>query len=167
MGSHSWKSRTGLPVLGVVPFLRDLELDQEDSLDNVRRLTPFASQTVNVAVTLLPRMSNFTDFNTLAAEPDVACRYAAAPSDLAGADVVILPGSKNTIADLEYLRRTGFTEALTKHVTHGGELVGICGGYQMLGNKISDPYGVERGGETLGLGFLDVATVLLRANKRL
>ena len=155
------ETRTGLPVLGVVPFLRDPELDQEDSLDNLHRATPFSSQTVNVAVTLLPRMSNFTDFNTLAAEPDVACRYAAVPSDLAGADVVILPGSKNTIADLAYLRSTGFAEALTEHVSHGGELVGVCGGYQMLGNKISDPHGVEVGGQALGLGFLDVATELL------
>ncbi len=75
--------------------------------------------------------------------------------------MVILPGSKNTIADLEYLRRTGFAEALTAHVNDGRELVGICGGYQMLGSKISDPYGVEAGGQTRGLGYLDVATELL------
>jgi adenosylcobyric acid synthase len=156
------ETRTGLPVLGVLPLLRDLELDQEDSVDKTRyRDTPFTTQTLNVAVTLLPRMSNFTDFNALAAEPDVACRYAAVPSDLAGADVVILPGSKNTIADLEYLRSTGFAEALTEHVARGGELVGVCGGYQMLGREISDPWRVEAGGETLGFGFLDVATELL------
>lgn len=156
------EAHTGVPVLGVLPFLRDLELDQEDSVDKNRyRGAPFTSQTVNVAVTLLPRMSNFTDFNALAAEPDVAFRYAAVPSDLAGADGVVLPGSKNTCADLEYLRRTGLAEALTEHVSQGGELVGICGGYQMLGREISDPCGVEAGGETPGLGFLDVATELL------
>jgi adenosylcobyric acid synthase len=116
---------------------------------------------VNVAVTLLPRMSNFTDFNVLAAEPDVACRYAAVPGELAGADVVILPGTKNTIADLEHLRKTGFAKALDEHVRQGGELVGLCGGYQMLGREISDPCGMEAGGEVHGLGFLDIVTELL------
>ncbi|HEY3196621.1 MAG TPA: cobyric acid synthase [Nitrospirales bacterium] len=155
------ETRTGLPVLGVIPFLRDLELDQEDSIERNRYGgAPFSSQTVNVAVTLLPRMSNFTDFNALAAEPDVVCRYAAVPGELAGADVVILPGTKNTIADLEHLRRTGFAKALDEHVRQGGELVGLCGGYQMLGREIADPYGVEVGGETPGLGFLDIATEL-------
>ncbi len=156
------EARTGVPVLGVLPFLRDLELDQEDSVEVERyRQAPFASGSVNVAVTLLPRMSNFTDFNVLAAEPDVAFRYAAAPSDLVGADVVVLPGSKNTMADLSYLRRAGFAEALTAHVRQGGELIGVCGGYQMLGREIADPCGVEAGGETPGFGFLDVVTELL------
>jgi adenosylcobyric acid synthase len=156
------ETRTGLPVLGVLPFLRDLELDQEDSVEVERyRHTQFTSQKVNVAVTLLPRMSNFTDFNPLAAEFDVALRYVASPLDIAGADVVVLPGSKNTIADLKHLRRAGFSEALKEHVGRGGELMGICGGYQMLGRVISDPHDVEAGGRTQGLGFLDVATELL------
>ncbi len=156
------EARTSLPVLGVLPFLRDLELDQEDSVEVERyRHTCFTSQGVNVAVTLLPRMSNFTDFNALAAEGDVALRYAASPRDITGADVVVLPGSKNTIADLEHLRRAGFDAALMAHVERGGELVGICGGYQMLGRVIADPYGVEAGGRTQGLGLLDVVTELL------
>lgn len=155
------KARTGVSVLGVIPFLRDLELDQEDSVEVERyRHTPFTSQNVNIAVTLLPRMSNFTDFNALAAEPDVALRYVASPSEMEEADVVLLPGSKNTIADLEHLRRVGFSEALQKHVEGGGELIGICGGYQMLGREISDPQGVEAGGDIQGLGFLDVVTEL-------
>lgn len=156
------EARTSLPVLGVLPFLRDLELDQEDSVEVERyRHTPFTSEGVNVAVTLLPRMSNFTDFNALAAEADVVLRYVASPLDIAGADVVLLPGSKNTIADLEHLRQVGFDEALRAHVDRGGELVGICGGYQMLGREIADPYGVEAGGRTQGLGLLDVTTKLL------
>lgn len=156
------EARTGVPVLGVLPFLRDLELDQEDSVEVERyRRTRFTSEGVNVAVTLLPRMSNFTDFNTLAAEGDVALRYVASPLDIAGADVVLLPGSKNTIADLEHLRRVGFDEALRAHVDRGGELVGICGGYQMLGRMIADPHGVEAGGQTPGLELLDVVTELL------
>ena len=91
-------------------------------------------------------MSNFTDFNVLAAEKDVALRFAASPDDLRGADVVILPGSKNTLEDLDYLVTLDFPDVLESHVHRGGELVGICGGYQMLGQEIADPKGLERGG---------------------
>src|SRR5437879_9914405 len=100
------EARTGVPVLGVLPFLRDLELDQEDSVERDRyRQTPFTAQAVNVAVTLRPHLNNFTAFSALAGQWDGALRYAATPSDLAGADAVVLPGTKNTIADLEHLRR--------------------------------------------------------------
>ncbi len=161
-GTALLEARTDVPVLGVLPFLRDLELDQEDSVERDRsRQSPFTAQAVNVAVTLVPHLSNFTDFNALAGECDVVLRYAAALSDLVGADVVVLPGTKNTIADLEHLRSRGFVEALASHVARGGELVGICGGYQMLGLEVSDPYGVEAGGRTAGMGFLDVVTELL------
>src|SRR5207245_6766926 len=114
------------------------------------------AQAVNVAVTLVPHLSNFTALNALAGECDVALRYAATTSDLAGADVVVLPGTKNTIADLEHLRSKGFIEALVRHVARGGELVGICGGYQMLGREVSDPCGVEAGGRKPGMGLLGV-----------
>jgi adenosylcobyric acid synthase len=160
-GVRMLEARTGLPVLGVVPFLRDLRLDQEDSLDLAgSRSVQFKTDLTNVAVVLLPRMSNFTDFNVLAAEKDVALRFAAAPGDLRGADVVILPGSKNTLEDLAYLVASGFPGVLESHVYRGGELVGICGGYQMLGQEIADPKGLERGGTSIGLGFLDVTTEL-------
>jgi len=153
------EAHTGLPVLGVVPFLRDLQLDQEDSLDLARsRSVQFKPDLTNVAVVLLPRMSNFTDFNALTAEKDVALRFAASPEELRGADVVILPGSKNTLEDLDYLVISGFPVAVELHVQRGGELVGICGGYQMLGKEIADPKGLERGGTSRGLGFLDVRT---------
>jgi len=155
------EEHTQLPILGVIPFQRQLELDQEDSVEITRHQnTVFTSDKVNVAVVLLPRMSNFTDFNSLAAESDVALRYIQSPSEMAGADVVVLPGSKSTIADLGYLYQAGFRPALQGHATDGGELVGICGGYQMLGREISDPCGVEAGGKTDGLGFLDVVTEL-------
>jgi len=91
----------------------------------------------------------------------VVLRYAATPSDLGGADVVVLPGTKNTIDDLEHLRSRGFGEALAHHVARGGELVGICGGYQMLGREVADPDGVEAGGQTPGMGVLNVGTELL------
>lgn len=156
------EQRTGLPVLGVVPMLRDLVLDQEDSLEIDRaRQAPFAPDRINIAVVLLPRMSNFTDVRRLAAEDDVILRYVADPRDLAGADIVVIPGTKNTIGDLHYLRETGFPEALGMHVAQGRELVGICGGYQMLGRSIADPEGVESGGVVEGFGWLDVTTIML------
>jgi adenosylcobyric acid synthase len=160
-GVRLLEMRTGLPVLGVVPYLRDLRLDQEDSLEVARfRSISFKPNLTNVAVVLLPHMSNFTDFNALAAEKDVALRFAASPEDLRGADVVILPGSKNTLEDLDYLVAVAFSGALKAHVHRGGELVGICGGYQMLGQEIADPKGLERGGKSVGLGYLDVTTEL-------
>ncbi|MER3423909.1 MAG: cobyric acid synthase [Nitrospiraceae bacterium] len=156
------ESRTRLPVFGTLPFLRDLDMDQEDSVQIERhRHTAFTPQHVNVAVILLPRMSNFTDFNILAAEHDVVLRYASSSLDIAGADVVILPGSKNTIADLDHVYTHGFVESLKRHVERGGEVVGICGGYQMLGCSISDPHATEAGGCMQGLGFLDIDTELL------
>ena len=156
------EERTGVPVLGVLPYLRNLELDQEDSVDIERfRMTLFGPETVNVAVVLLPHMSNFTDFNQLAAESDVALRYVGSPQELQGADVIILPGSKTTIEDLGYLWSEGFEEALMAHVKRGGEMMGVCGGFQMLGNEINDPQHVETGGSSKGLGLLDVETALL------
>ena len=157
------EDRTGVPVLGVVPYVRNLELDQEDSVEIDRfRLTPFWPETVNVAVVLLPHMSNFTDFNQLGAEDDVALRYVSNPKDLQGADVVILPGSKTTIADLDYLNKQGFEPALLRHVKQGGELVGICGGFQILGQEVGDPYDMETGGVTQGLGLLAIKTELAK-----
>jgi adenosylcobyric acid synthase len=160
-GVRMLEERTGVPVLGVVPYLRDLRLDQEDSLDLARfRSVQFQSDLVNIAVVLLPRMSNFTDFNALAAEKDVAFRFATSRDDLGGADVVILPGSKNTLEDLGYLVTSGFPAMLESLVEKSAELVGICGGYQMLGQEIADPKGLEGGGISKGLGFLDVRTEL-------
>jgi adenosylcobyric acid synthase len=156
------EKRARLPVLGVVPFLRDLDLDQEDSVEvERRRHAHFMRDKVNLAVVLLPRMSNFTDFNPLAAEPDVILRYAKAPAELDGADAVIIPGSKSTVADLEHLDQAGFRAAFAAHLSGAGELLGICAGYQMLGREICDPYDVESGGTRLGFGFLNVTTELM------
>ncbi len=160
------EERIGVPVLGVVPYLRNLELDQEDSVDIERfRRTPFESETVNVAVVLLPHMSNFTDFNQLIGESDVAFRYVTSPTELHGSDVVILPGSKTTIEDLTYLRTAGFEKALVAHVKRGGEILGICGGFQMLGATLTDPHHVETGGSLKGFELLDVKTELLPQKK--
>ena len=160
------EERTGVPVLGVIPYLRGLELDQEDSVAIEQfRMTPFGKETVNVAVVLLPHMSNFTDFNPLVAESDVALRYAASPNELHGADVIIFPGSKTTIADLNYLRKTEFEKAVLTHMKEGGEVIGVCGGFQMLGKEITDPGHVETGGSSNGLGLLEVQTELLPDKK--
>ena len=162
------EERIGVPVLGVLPYLRNLELDQEDSVDIERfRMTPFHAEMLNIAVVLLPHMSNFTDFNQLGAEPDVALRYVSNPKDIQGADVVILPGSKTTIADLDYLKGHAFEKALQCHQARGGELVGICGGFQMLGQEVRDPHEVETGGATNGFGLLNIKTELTQDKKTL
>ena len=160
-GVRFLEERARLPVLGVLPFLRDLDVDQEDGVEiERRRHAHFTRDKVNIAVVLLPHMSNFTDFNPLAAEPDVILRYAKTPAELGGADAVIIPGSKSTVADLDYLDQAGFRAACAVHLSGGGELLGICGGYQMLGQEICDPYDVESGGKKFGVGFLNVATEL-------
>ena len=161
-GVRILEARTGLPVLGVIPYLRDLRLDQEDSLDLTHsRSVQFKPDLTNVAVVLLPRMSNFTDFNALSAEKDVALRFAVSRDDLSGADVVILPGSKNTLEDLNYLVTAGFPSALQLHMERGGELVGICGGYQMLAERIHDPVESCRG-TVGGLGLLPIEIAFAR-----
>ena len=156
------EKRTGIPVLGVLPFVRDLMLDQEDSVTIEPGSTKpaFSADTVNVAVILVPHMSNFTDFNVLAVEADVSLRYARVPEDVVDADVIILPGSKQTIQDLQYVKGKGFGAALASHVQARREMVGICGGFQMLGKRIDDPHGVEGGGQTEGLHLLPVDTRL-------
>ena len=160
-GVHFIRERTGIPVLGVLPFLRDLSLDQEDSLDVARgRASIFSADTINIAVLLVPHMSNFTDFNVLAEESDVRLRYVSSPEEATDADVILLPGTKTTMTDLGYLRDKGFEAVLYHHVERGGELVGICGGYQMLGQQIADPDRVEGGGSGHGFGLLHLTTVL-------
>jgi len=162
-GVQILEERGGVPVLGVLPFMRQLELDQEDSV-NVDHADskPFSNDTVNVAVVLLPHMSNFTDFNPLAAEKDVAFQYIKSPEQLEGADVVILPGTKNTIGDLRYLLNVGFGEKIQSYIREKNrELLGLCGGFQMLGKMIVDPYQVEEGGEIQGLEILDMWSELL------
>ena len=153
------EGRTGIPVLGLVPFVRDLTLDQEDILDvKCGRQVEFTAHRVNIGVLLLPHLSNFTDFNVLAAEHDVALRYISSATEVKEADVVVIPGSKNTLADLRYLWEKGFVAACGRHVSNKKELVGICGGYQMLGLRVSDPNRVEEGGSADGLGLLNVET---------
>lgn len=155
----SKKSRR--PVLGVVPYLSDLHLPEEDSvaLDPAPRVH-FRSFPPRIAVVRLPYISNFTDFAPLASELGVQLIYAHRPEDFSETSLVILPGSKDTIADLRFLKSRGFAQALEAHLARGGSVGGICGGYQMLGLTVADPHGIESGGQESGLGFLPVTTVL-------
>src|SRR5262249_16939699 len=134
--------RTDRPVLGVVPWLEDITLAAEDSLDLDGRV-PRADADVDIAVVRSPMIANFDDFEPLAHEPRVAVRLVRRAEDLPRADLVILPGSKSTIADLAWLRRTGLADAIVARAADGGPVLGICGGYQMLGRLVRDPLGVE------------------------
>ncbi len=152
------QNRYGIPTLGVIPHFRH-HLPEEDGLGLADTAAP-SEQTVNIGVIRLPRIANFTDFDPFAVEPDVSLRYIDRPAQLAGLDLVILPGSKATIADLRWLRAEGLDKAVHAHAERGGAVIGICGGYQMLGRSVADPRGVETGGTADGLGLLPVSTVL-------
>lgn len=153
---------TGRPVLGVVPWLPDLWLDSEDSLSVRDRPTRHdrPGSRLRVAVVRLPRISNFTDLDALCLEPGLEVSFVADPWSLASADVVVLPGTRATTADLAWLRERGLADAVRDHAARGGVVLGICGGYQMLGREIADPDGVEgQAGATVpGLGLLDTVT---------
>lgn len=162
------EQRTGKPVLGVVPFLPNLGLEDEDSASLDAKLKNggaeasalSASGRLDIAVVRLPRLSNFTDFDPLPMEPDVSFRYVSEPGQLGRPDALILPGSKNTVDDLIYLRDTGWEKALQRYVSEGGEVAGICAGYQMLGYRLLDPEHLESDrDETDALGWLPLETV--------
>jgi adenosylcobyric acid synthase len=150
---------TGRPVYGVLPWQPDLWLDGEDSLAYGRVLgrpvPPLGTEGLRVAVVRLPRVSNATDVEALAAEPGVRVRITVEPAELADADLVVLPGSKSTVDDLAWLRETGLADAVTAHAAAGKPLLGICGGYQMLGNRIHDDVESRRG-TVAGLGLLPI-----------
>ena len=157
-GLRQMEQLTGIPVVGVVPWL-PLDLDDEDSLS--QRLTRReAGGAVDVAVIRLPRISNFTDFNPLERMGEVSLRYVRSPAELGAPDLVILPGTKSTLSDLDWLKQSGLADKLLAHARAGGAVLGICGGYQMLGRQISDPKGVEGGGSAPGLGLLAAESVL-------
>ncbi|MEM3208178.1 MAG: cobyric acid synthase [Halobacteria archaeon] len=153
------EARTGIPVAGVVDHLGDLGLDPEDSLTlEEGAAPPGPERAVTVAVVRLPHISNFTDFDALAREPDVEVRYADRPGDLEGSDAIVLPGTKSTAADLAHLRERGLAGAIAARAGRV-PILGICGGYQMLGREILDPLGVEGNGARCdGLGLLDLST---------
>ncbi|ADH86284.1 cobyric acid synthase [Desulfurivibrio alkaliphilus] len=158
-------SRTGRPVLGVVPYLDDLGLPQEDSVSFKQGLysrKKTGPTDLRLAVIDLPHISNFTDLEPFLAEPDVAISLVRRPEELGEADALILPGSKNVIADLDFIKRTGLDGAIKAGAAAGNcEIIGICGGLQMLGRTIADPLGLENAtGHVSGLALLPLETTL-------
>jgi adenosylcobyric acid synthase len=153
------EQRTGKPVFGVLPYLSGLRLDAEDAI--VREPDGKIDGSLRVVVPVLPRISNHTDFDPLRAHPQVELRYVGPGERPPLADVVILPGSKSVRSDLASLRSTGWEEYLQHHLRYGGKLIGICGGFQMLGSRIDDPLGLEGpAGESQGFRCFDLVTVL-------
>ena len=165
------EAETGKPVLGVLPYLSGLQLDAEDAL--LREAAPASDawasgegEALRVVVPALPRISNHTDFDPLRLHPGVSLRFAGPGESLQPADLVLLPGSKAVRDDLAWLREQGFERELMRHLRYGGRVLGICGGYQMLGRAVHDPEGVEgTPGSSVGLGLLDVETTLRPAKQ--
>jgi adenosylcobyric acid synthase len=168
-GLDMLRSMTGRPTVGVLPWRQDLWLDAEDALDLDSRpraaLPPHGAASLRVVVVRLPRMSNVTDVDPLAAEPGVIVDLATTPGPLEGADLVILPGTRATVSDLDWLRETGLAAAIAERAARGRPVLGICGGYQMLATKIHDDV-ESRVGTVPGLGLLP-ATVRFSPAKTL
>lgn len=153
------EARTGKPVLGVLPYLTDFHLEAEDAID--RRQDAKPREALKVVVPVLPRISNHTDFDPLRLHPQVQLTLVGPGQALPPADLIILPGSKSVRADLAFLRAQGWDTAIARHLRYGGKLLGICGGLQMLGERIDDPHGLEGpAGSSAGLGLLAFDTVL-------
>ena len=158
------EKRTGLPVLGLVPFYYHIDIESEDGLPLEVVVDPPGGPEegkINVAVIRLPHISNFTDFDPLARDGRVALHYLAKPRTLAGYDALALPGTKNVRFDMEWMRSLGWVERIRDYLSQSGRIVGVCGGYQMLGRAVADPVGVEGDpGETAMMGLLDLTTEL-------
>ena len=163
-GLSMLEERTGIPVLGVVPYFY-LDIDEEDSLTERFRRKDNAGL-VDIAVVRLPRISNFTDFAPLESLDEVSVRYITSPDEFGSPDAVLLPGSKNTIRDLLWMRQSGMEAKILQFADRGGLVFGICGGYQMLGQEISDPDGTEQKGTVAGMGLLPVRTVFQQEKRR-
>ncbi len=164
-GGLDWlEERTGKPVFGVLPYLHGLTLDAEDAVDEHG---DHEDASLNVVVPVLPRMSNHNDFDSLRLHPKVNLCFVKIGEPWPQADLVILPGSKATRADLAFLREQGWDRQIERHLRYGGKLLGICGGFQMLGERIDDPDGLESDpGSSQGLGWLAMSTRLV-AGKQL
>ncbi len=159
-GLRRLEELAGRPVLGTLPWSPDVWLDSEDALDLEGRRAAGADGALRVAVVRLPRISNFTDVDALGLEPGVDVVFTADPHELADADLVVLPGTRATVSDLAWLRARGLDRAIVRHADAGRAVLGVCGGFQMLGRHVHDPDGVEAGEPTSvpGLGLLPVET---------
>ncbi|MDQ7989921.1 MAG: cobyric acid synthase [Candidatus Dactylopiibacterium sp.] len=162
------EERTGKPVLGVLPYLHGLQLEAEDAIARHAPAAPDPREgpRLRVIAPVTPRISNHTDFDALRAHPQVDFHFVGPDEAIPPADLIVLPGSKAVRADLAFLRQQGWPEAIARHLRYGGKLIGICGGFQMLGASIADPHGLEGPpGELAGLGWLAFATTLAPAKQ--
>ncbi len=154
------EQKTNRPILGVVPYLPGLHLEEEDTTVLEESCNPSSSAQIDIKVLCFPHLSNSTDFRPLQAHPEVSLTYVETPWQIGHPDLIILPGSRNTLWDLKWLLAQGFGEALHRYYSQGGRIIGICGGYQMLGVEVEDPGGVEGTPSSHpGLGFLPLKTV--------
>ncbi len=156
----------GIPVLGVIPYIK-CDIEDEDSLsDKIVKLSDLGDDIkIRIAVPKLPKMSNFTDFDVFLQYRGVGVYYAEKPQELSQADMIIISGTKSTVSDMKYLRESGFEDAIKKYASENIPVFGICGGYQILGRKISDPYNMECGGIIDGMNLLDCETVFSHEKK--
>lgn len=163
-GVKMLEERAGIPVVGVAPYL-NIEVEDEDSLTE-RFSGKQEVGLIDIAVIRLPRISNFTDFNPFESMPGVSLRYVQRVSELKHPDMILLPGTKNTMEDLLWMRQNGLEAAVLKKAAEGKIIFGVCGGYQMLGETLSDPEHVEAGGEIKGMGLLPMDTVFKEGKTR-
>lgn len=156
------EEKTGKPVLGVIPYIEKMGIDDEDSVSLQDKMAAPEAKDINIAVLQTPKISNFTDFDALSGEKDVALYYVQDIDSLGNPDLIILPGSKNTTEDMLYLEKSGLAEKIKAHAA-GKPVIGICGGYQMLGEKICDPDHTESLNDSVaGLGLLQMTTVFAK-----
>ena len=158
------EEKGNVPVLGVIPYLRDLYLPDEDAVSIEKPIAPapLPPDGIDLAVLRFPRIANFDDFDPLRAEPGVRLRYVASAQELGQPDAILLPGTKSTLADLGWLRASGLAQAVCNFAARGGHVVGICGGFQMLGESLHDPQHIESALEQAdGLGLLPLRTQFL------
>ena len=154
--------RTGVPVAGVIPYFSEIHIAEEDSLGLRSESKSGKGKTVDIAIMRLPHIANFDDFDPLTHEPSVHVRYVGRATEYGNPDLVIIPGSKTTVADLDWLRARGLDQSILASRRQGRLVIGICGGYQMLGEALLDPDGVESPrAETTGLGLLPTSTTFL------
>lgn len=162
-GIRQLEDLCGVPVIGVVPYVH-LDIDDEDSLSERLENRPAAQ--IDIAVIRLPRLSNFTDFRALEAIDGVSVRYVQGVRALGAPDMIVLPGTKNTMADLLWLRQSGLEAKILRFAKDDGTVFGVCGGYQMLGTALHDPHGVEHGGTVRGMGLLPIETTFTEQKTR-
>ncbi|MFW6414666.1 MAG: cobyric acid synthase, partial [Verrucomicrobiota bacterium] len=160
-GIRQIEELTGVPVLGVLPYLHDLQIEEEDSLGLEKTKNGAIKPVLDVVVIRLPRISNFTDFLAIENDEGIELRYVKSVSEIGNPDLVIIPGTKNTRSDLQWLWERGLAEIISGMAAEGTPVCGICGGYQMLGEQVADPQGVEgEKGVSRGLAMLPLQTVL-------